>query len=39
MAEALAGFAGAGIGHLQAVLDPIDARSVAELAEVVSLIR
>jgi len=39
MAESLAGFAEAGIGHIQAVLDPIDARSVEDLAEVVSLLR
>ena len=39
MAETLASFAGAGIGHIQVVLDPIDAAGVEELAEVVSLIR
>jgi alkanesulfonate monooxygenase SsuD/methylene tetrahydromethanopterin reductase-like flavin-dependent oxidoreductase (luciferase family) len=39
MAESLAGFAATGVGHLQAVLDPIDARSVEELAEVLSLLR
>ena len=39
MAESLAGFAAAGIGHVQAVLDPIDTRSVDELAGVIDLIR
>jgi alkanesulfonate monooxygenase SsuD/methylene tetrahydromethanopterin reductase-like flavin-dependent oxidoreductase (luciferase family) len=39
MAESLAGFAAAGIGHVQAVLDPIDTRSVEELAGVIDLIR
>ncbi len=39
MAEALAGFSAAGIRHIQAVLDPIDARSIEELGEVVRLIR
>ena len=39
MAESLSRFAEAGIGHVQAVLDPIDARSVEELGEVMDLIR
>ncbi|MGH8914301.1 MAG: LLM class flavin-dependent oxidoreductase [Acidimicrobiia bacterium] len=38
MAESLSGFADTGISHLQVVLDPIDARSIEELAGVVSLI-
>ena len=38
MARELAAFADAGIGHIQVVLDPIDARGVEELAEVVRLI-
>jgi probable F420-dependent oxidoreductase len=39
MAEALSRFGEAGVSHLQAVLDPIDARSVEELAEVLDLTR
>ncbi len=39
MAEALARFGEKGISHLQIVLDPIDAPAVAELAEVVNLLR
>ena len=39
MAESLSRFRDAGIGHVQAVLDPIEARSVEELAEVLALIR
>jgi alkanesulfonate monooxygenase SsuD/methylene tetrahydromethanopterin reductase-like flavin-dependent oxidoreductase (luciferase family) len=38
MAEILAGFARAGISHIQAVLDPIDAGSIEELGEVVALL-
>ena len=37
MAETLSRFGEAGVSHLQAVLDPIDARSVEELAEVLDL--
>ncbi|HUG08574.1 MAG TPA: LLM class flavin-dependent oxidoreductase [Acidimicrobiia bacterium] len=39
IAAALAEFSGAGIGHLQVVLDPIDAEGVEELAEIVGPIR
>jgi len=39
MAETLAGFAEAGMDHLQLVLDPIDSRSVEEMAEVVRVLR
>jgi alkanesulfonate monooxygenase SsuD/methylene tetrahydromethanopterin reductase-like flavin-dependent oxidoreductase (luciferase family) len=39
IAESLARFGEAGIGHIQIVLDPIDARSVSELAEAVALLR
>ncbi len=39
MAEAISSLASTGISHLQVVLDPIDARSVEELGEVVRLIR
>jgi hypothetical protein len=39
IAEEIAGFAGARVGHIQVVLDPIDAKSVEELAEIVRLIR
>jgi probable F420-dependent oxidoreductase len=39
MAEALSRFGEAGVTHLQAVLDPIDAHSVEELAEVLDLTR
>jgi len=39
MALALGGFAGAGLDHIQVVLDPIDAAGVEELARVVELIR
>ena len=38
MSRELAAFADAGISHIQVVLDPIDARGVEELAEVVRLI-
>lgn len=38
MAETLARFGEAGITHLQVVLDPVDARSVEDLAEVVALV-
>jgi alkanesulfonate monooxygenase SsuD/methylene tetrahydromethanopterin reductase-like flavin-dependent oxidoreductase (luciferase family) len=38
IARELAEFEGAGIGHIQVVLDPIDARGVEELAEIVALI-
>lgn len=38
MAEALAGFASAGIDHLQLVVDPIDAAAVEELGEVLALL-
>ena len=37
MAEALSGFVGAGMDHIQIVLDPIDARAVQELGEVLAL--
>jgi alkanesulfonate monooxygenase SsuD/methylene tetrahydromethanopterin reductase-like flavin-dependent oxidoreductase (luciferase family) len=37
VAETLSRFGEAGVAHLQAVLDPIDARSVEELAEVLDL--
>lgn len=39
IAAALAEFSGAGVGHLQVVLDPIDAEGVEELAEIVGPIR
>jgi alkanesulfonate monooxygenase SsuD/methylene tetrahydromethanopterin reductase-like flavin-dependent oxidoreductase (luciferase family) len=39
VAESLARFGEAGIRHLQIVLDPIDARAVTELAEVIPLLR
>lgn len=39
IAEGLAGFAAAGIDHVQVVLDPIDAAAVEELAQVVQLVR
>lgn len=39
IAAELAAFEEAGIGHIQIVLDPIDVRSVEELAEILSLIR
>ncbi len=39
MAESLSRFADAGVGHLQVVLDPIDARSIEEFGEVVELLR
>jgi alkanesulfonate monooxygenase SsuD/methylene tetrahydromethanopterin reductase-like flavin-dependent oxidoreductase (luciferase family) len=39
VAESLSRFADAGISHLQVVLDPIDARSIAELGEVLGLLR
>ena len=39
IAGEIAGFEGAGLGHIQVVLDPIDARAVEELAEIVRLIR
>jgi len=38
MARELTAFADAGIDHIQVVLDPIDARGVEELAEVVRLV-
>lgn len=38
MAESLARFASAGISHLQVVLDPIDSRSIEDLADVVALL-
>jgi alkanesulfonate monooxygenase SsuD/methylene tetrahydromethanopterin reductase-like flavin-dependent oxidoreductase (luciferase family) len=37
--EALSGFAGAGMDHLQIVLDPIDVGSVEELGEVLRMLR
>lgn len=39
MAESLSRFADAGMSHLQVVLDPIDARSIAELGDVLGLLR
>jgi alkanesulfonate monooxygenase SsuD/methylene tetrahydromethanopterin reductase-like flavin-dependent oxidoreductase (luciferase family) len=39
MAESLARFGAMGISHIQVVLDPIDAPAVAELAEVLTLLR
>lgn len=39
LAEALSGFDDAGIGHLQLVLDPIDAGSVRRMGEVLTLLR
>jgi hypothetical protein len=39
MAESLTRFAAIGVDHLQTVLDPIDARSVEELGEVLALMR
>ena len=39
IAESLARFGDAGISHIQVVLDPIDARAVTELAEVLRLLR
>jgi probable F420-dependent oxidoreductase len=39
IAERLGAFVEAGIGHIQIVLDPIDASGVEELAEIVSLVR
>jgi alkanesulfonate monooxygenase SsuD/methylene tetrahydromethanopterin reductase-like flavin-dependent oxidoreductase (luciferase family) len=39
VAESLSRFADAGISHLQVVLDPIDARSIVELGEVLGLLR
>ncbi|HEX6286896.1 MAG TPA: LLM class flavin-dependent oxidoreductase [Acidimicrobiia bacterium] len=38
IADGLRSFQGAGISHVQIVLDPIDAASVEELAEIVALI-
>jgi len=38
MAESLARFGAAGITHLQVVLDPIDARAVTEMGEVLALL-
>lgn len=38
IAHELSQFESAGIGHIQVVLDPIDARSVTELAEAVALL-
>lgn len=37
MAEALSSFAGAGMDHIQLVIDPINSASVEEMAEVVAL--
>ena len=39
MAESLARFGAAGITHVQVVLDPIDARAVTEMGEVLALLR
>jgi alkanesulfonate monooxygenase SsuD/methylene tetrahydromethanopterin reductase-like flavin-dependent oxidoreductase (luciferase family) len=39
IAESLARFGEVGMSHIQIVLDPIDARSVSELAEAVALLR
>jgi probable F420-dependent oxidoreductase len=39
IAESLTRFAAIGVDHLQTVLDPIDARSVEELGEVLALMR
>lgn len=39
MAQALTRFGEAGITHLQVVLDPIDARGVTEMGEVLTLLR
>ncbi len=39
IAAELAEFSASGIGHLQVVLDPIDAKAVEELAEIVGLVR
>jgi alkanesulfonate monooxygenase SsuD/methylene tetrahydromethanopterin reductase-like flavin-dependent oxidoreductase (luciferase family) len=39
IAESLARFGEAGIAHIQVVLDPIDARAVTELGEVLALLR
>jgi alkanesulfonate monooxygenase SsuD/methylene tetrahydromethanopterin reductase-like flavin-dependent oxidoreductase (luciferase family) len=39
VAEGLAAFKDTGVDHVQVVLDPIDARSVAELAETVAHMR
>jgi len=39
MAEGLARFGDAGITHVQVVLDPIDARAVTEMGEVLALLR
>jgi alkanesulfonate monooxygenase SsuD/methylene tetrahydromethanopterin reductase-like flavin-dependent oxidoreductase (luciferase family) len=39
IAESLARYGEVGISHLQIVLDPIDARAVAELSEAVALLR
>ncbi|MGH8948912.1 MAG: hypothetical protein ACRDXF_08645, partial [Acidimicrobiia bacterium] len=39
IAESLARFEAAGISHVQVVLDPIDARAVTEMGEVLALVR
>lgn len=39
IAEELRAFEGIGVGHIQIVLDPIDARGVEEMAEIVRLAR
>ncbi|HJS71492.1 MAG TPA: LLM class flavin-dependent oxidoreductase [Acidimicrobiia bacterium] len=39
VASEIAAFEGAGLSHIQVVLDPIDAKAVEELAEIVRLIR
>lgn len=39
IANEIAAFEGAGLSHIQVVLDPIDAKAVEELAEIVRLIR
>ena len=38
LAESLARFGEAGITHVQVVLDPIDARAVTEMGEVLALL-
>jgi alkanesulfonate monooxygenase SsuD/methylene tetrahydromethanopterin reductase-like flavin-dependent oxidoreductase (luciferase family) len=39
LAERLAGFAGAGMDHIQLVLDPIDSSTVEEMGEVLRMLR
>jgi hypothetical protein len=39
IAESLNRFQAIGIDHVQVVIDPIDARSVTEMGEVLSLLR